>query len=601
MAAGRYQLTTPIMLDPSDSNLTIAGPTRNTAFIRGGVHFCGWSKFVSAGIKKRLSPAAARSVYSALLPSGNLGAFARRGGAASGSAFQNLPAELLMNGSPMALARFPATGWAKVSSVAADGVTATLNMSRRVATANDTWVQGFWSSEWWQTWEPATAAPNTSTVQVGGLATGGTLGPIQVGSRLAVVNALEDLSQPGQYYVDRPNLRVYFYPPASITGALTEVSQIDGYLIDAYQTNQLTLKNLVVQASRGQGVQLYGCTNTGLDTCIVRSTQLEGVLIEAGSSNFVRNCSILDTGSTGIMSIEGTVSTLTPGSDQLTNNSISNPGRMENTCRPGIWIRGVGGNVANNTITNCPGQAIMIEGCNQLVTQNDISHTGKTMNDVGAIYADQNVLNRGNVISSNIIHDSPPVIAPYVGATMNVGVYLDDFSSGFTVMDNIFYNVDIAVLIGGGRFNAVAGNAFTSVTTPVWIDARGMVGETSYFAPGGSYQQQLAAMSSAEMSLFMATYPDFAATVNSPNPALPEGNVIANPYFPSAGIGVQYNDPQYTQPLLSLVNPLYNGNSIFVNPAIGNYNLVPGAQVTTFLPTGAGSTGSASLVIRFAL
>lgn len=597
VAAGRYQLTAPIMLTSTESNLTIQGPSNNTAIISGGVQITAWSKYIPSLIRHRLSPAALRAVYSAAIPSVNLGAFSRRGGAEPGSTFQNQPAELIMGGYPMSLPRFPATGWLRVSSVAPDGVTLTLPAARRVATANDTWVQGFWSTEWWQTWEPATAAANTTSIQVGGLATGSSMGPVTPGARVAIVNTLEDLNQPGQYYIDRVNDRIYFYPPAAINGALTEISALDGYLVDAYQTNGTTLSHLVLQASRGQGVQLYGCTNSGLDGCTVRSTQLEGVLIESGSNNFVVNSNIHDTGSCGILSIEGDVPTLTSGGDRFIDNTITNPGRLENTYRPGIWIRGVGSTVQQNTISHCPSEAIIVGGCNHLVTQNDISHTGQTMNDVGAIYTGQDVRNRGNVISDNILHDIQPVIYPTTGQPLTVGVYLDDFSSGFLVVDNIFYNDSTGVLIGGGQSNTISGDAFDSVTTPVWIDARGTNWESSFFAPGGPYQQQLAAMTPAQMTLFKSTYPDFTAMVTASNPALPAGNSVNNAYFPSAGNGILYLDQSVTVALLGVSNPLYNGNTIFVNPSIGNYNLVPGAQVTTPLPTTAGATGSAIAIV----
>lgn len=597
VASGRYELASPIMLLSSDSNTTIVGPVGNTAIITGGKAVTGWSKFVSPAIKKRLSAAALRAVYSTLVPTGNLGAFSRRGGPEPGTAFQNQPAELVMNGVPMALPRFPATGWMRTTGVAGDGVTATFGSSRRVATSNDTWVQGFWSTEWWQTWEPATSAPAANKIQVGGLANGSPLGPVTVGARIAIVNSLEDLNSPGQYYMDRPNNRVYFYPPNTLSGALTEVSQLDGYLLDAYQTANVTLKNLTFQASRGQGVQLYACTNTGLDSCIVRSTQLEGVCIEAGANNFVVHSNIHDTGSCGILSIEGNIATLTSGGDRFVDNTISNPGRLENTDRPGIWVRGVGATVSQNTIKNCASEAIFIDGCNHQITLNDISNTGQAMNDVGAIYTGQNVLNRGNVISQNIIHDIPAVIIPQTGTPLTVGVYLDDFSSGFTVQNNIFYNVSTGVLIGGGRNNTVAGNAFTQVSTPVWIDARGTNWAAGFYSNGGQFQQEIAAMSAPQLALFKSTYPDFLDMVTTANPSLPANNVVSNPYFPSLGIGVLYLDSSITQGLLSVTNPLYNGNTIFVNPALSNYNLVPGAQVSTPLPTTAGSTGSVQSIV----
>jgi hypothetical protein len=289
--------------------------------------------------------------------------------------------------------------------------------------------------------------------------------------------------------------------------------------------------------------------------------------------------------------MEGDIPTLTSGGDVFNNNSISDAGRMEQTCRPAIWLRDVGATASNNTILDCPGQGIMYEGCNHTITGNDISHTCTTMNDVGAVYTGQNILDRGNVVSMNIIHDIEPVVTPRSGSPLVVGVYLDDLDCDNTIENNIFFNLDIAVLIGGGSCNTVYGNAFDSVTTPVWIDARGMSWDTAYYAAGGSYQTQLSAMTPTELTLFETTYPSFLSMINAANPALPANNVVSNSYFPTPGLSIFYLDPTYTQSLLQVINSLFNGDTIFVNPAQGNYNLVSGANVTTTLPGSAGAVG----------
>ncbi len=471
----------------------------------------------------------------------------------------------------------------------------------RTTATTDAWVQGFWSSDGWETWEPLTGAPTTSQIQVGGLQMASEMGPITTGARFAIVNSLEDLTQPGQYYIDRTGGRLYFYPISSLVSNSAELSQIDGYLYSAYLANNLVFKGLTLQASRGEGVKLYGCTNCGLDTCTVKATQLEGVYLTGGSNNFVKNCIISDTGSCGVLSIEGTVATLTSGGDVITNNMITNPGRMEQTCRPAIWLRNVGATASDNTIMNCSGQGIMFDGCNQTISNNDISHCCTTMNDAGVIYTGRNLLDRGNLVTLNIVHDIQPVVTPRSGSPIVVGVYLDDFSSGYQVTDNIFYNDQIGVLIGGGRSNFVDGNAFDAVATPVWIDARGMSWESSFYAAGGGFQTQIGAMSSAELNLFEATYPDFLNMMNATNPALPQGNTVSHAYFPNTNNTIFYLDPTYTQPLLSVTNPSYNGSAIFTNPADGNYTLVSGAIVTTQLPGSAGAVGIGQVDIHFGL
>ena len=53
------------------------------------------------------------------------------------------------------------------------------------------------------------------------------------------------------------------------------------------------------------------------------------------------------------------------------------------------------------------------------------------------------------------------------------GVYLDDCSSGVTVLGNLFYRVPLCgVMIGGGRDNIVDNNVFVDCVPALHIDAR---------------------------------------------------------------------------------------------------------------------------------
>ena len=54
-------------------------------------------------------------------------------------------------------------------------------------------------------------------------------------------------------------------------------------------------------------------------------------------------------------------------------------------------------------------------------------------------------------------------------------VYLDDEQSGYTVINNTFRDVDVGVLVGGGREHKVSNNTFEGCETAcIHLDNRGM-------------------------------------------------------------------------------------------------------------------------------
>ena len=62
-----------------------------------------------------------------------------------------------------------------------------------------------------------------------------------------------------------------------------------------------------------------------------------------------------------------------------------------------------------------------------------------------------------------------------------MGMYMDDWASGFTVTGNIFYRAGRATLIGGGRDNIVENNLYVECTPSIHLDARGLSWASYYF------------------------------------------------------------------------------------------------------------------------
>jgi hypothetical protein len=106
-----------------------------------------------------------------------------------------------------------------------------------------------------------------------------------------------------------------------------------------------------------------------------------------------------------------------------------------------------------------------------------------------------------------------------------MGVYLDDWASGFTVYGNFFYRAGRAMMIGGGRDNLVENNIFVECAPSVHLDARGL-GWASYFFNGTLTLlfDQLKEMKYQEPP-YSTRYPELL-TLDQGNPAFPMNNRI---------------------------------------------------------------------------
>ena len=103
--------------------------------------------------------------------------------------------------------------------------------------------------------------------------------------------------------------------------------------------------------------------------------------------------------------------------------------------------------------------------------------------DAGAIYAGRNWTSRGTVIESNYIYNLKSRID---SDSWVIGVYLDDQLSGTAVDGNVFRDVDLPVLVGGGRDNRISKNLFiASKSNPIMLDLRGLNWQSAWAAPGG--------------------------------------------------------------------------------------------------------------------
>lgn len=399
-------------------------------------------------------------------------------------------AELFCNDARMTLARWPDTDWATIAEVVDSGPAPWRNHESsgtgtfvysgerpaRWATAPGVWLHGYWCFDWsCQTLrvkeiDPVTHRMTFLVPHHYGIGSGN-----KAARRYHALNLLEEMDQPGEYYIDREAGRLYFIPPVPLSGARVVLSTMKVPVITVQDAAHITLRGLCVETCAGNGIEVKGCESVHIDACAVRNTGRDAIRIEGGMRCRVAGCDVYDTGAAGVALSGGDRPTLTPCGHEAVNNHIYRVSRRQRTHAYHLHLAGVGIRAANNLLHDGPHQAIGLWGNDHVVELNDIHHVGMETDDCGAFYMGRNPSERGSVIRHNYWHD--------IGSTLSHGscaIYFDDGSGGQSVEGNIFVRACGgnfgAVFVHGGHDNIVENNVFIECNKAVaqvpWDDAR---------------------------------------------------------------------------------------------------------------------------------
>ena len=427
--------------------------------------------------------------------------------------------ELFFAGRPMTLARWPNRGWAHIGAATPEKSTDHFafdgDRPTRWAKSPDAWVYGYWTYDWADSYQHvASIDVATHTLRTSPPAPPHYYKP---GQRWRVVNVLEELDEPGEWYLDRMAGILYFWPPAPIRSAEAAVSMLDKPLIAINGASHLKFQDIHFELTRGDAVIMTGGTHDVISHSQFANIGNRAVTIEGGTENGVEDSEIRDTGDGGILLDGGDRKTLTPGGNFAVRNHIHDISRWQRTYSPAILMRGVGNRALGNTIDHAPHNAILVNGNDHLIESNDIHSVAMETGDVGAYYLGRDWTERGNTVRGNFFHN--------LGTGDVNAVYLDDCASGSIITGNVIREAHRGVMIGGGRDNLIAGNKFLGCDMAVHFDARGLGWAHTWFdGTDPTLFDHLRAMP-YQQEPWRSRYPQLL-TLTSDDPAVPKGNVI---------------------------------------------------------------------------
>lgn len=485
IGAGTHNLEQGLELTAEDSGaagkpIVYRAAAEGRARVTGGKTVTGWRKVEDPALLARLASVARGNVVQADLKSQGITDFGRFRSRGFGRPTVPAALELFFQDRPMTLSQWPNAGFEKIAGTpdaARDEHGGTLgklaagfnyegDRPQRWADTSDIWIHGYWAYDWANSYERV-ASIDTQKRLIKTDPPHGNYG-FRTGQRFCFLNILEELDEPGEWYLDRKTGVLYFWPPAPLGRGDVTVSLAEVPLIRMNSASHVQIHGLTFECGRADGIQINGGSDNVVADCTIRHMGNGAVTVNGGTSHGVVNCVIYQMGDGGIALTGGDRKTLTPAHHYARSNHLHHLARWSRCYAPAIAMTGVGIHASNNLIHDHPHCAILFWGNEHLVELNEIHHVCLETGDVGAIYTGRDYTFRGNVIRHNFIHHTGGV------GMGSMGIYMDDCVSGTQIYGNILWKLHRAVFLGGGRDFKVENNIFVDCAPAVELDGRGL-------------------------------------------------------------------------------------------------------------------------------
>ena len=628
---GTYLLKKTFGLNDTDSGGENT-PVTYSSYLNEAVSFTGGisipvekaKKITEETILERLVPGANNHILQINLKSLGINDFGKLTPRGFGRPYQSAPMELFCNNEAMKLSRWPNDSLVRIGKVLDEGsvprngdfsnrggkFTYVVNRPDRWKKADEIWISGFFRYGYADDAVKVAGIDFQNKTITTEQATMYGFGSGRAFNRWYAYNLLEEIDQPGEYYIDRVQGILYFIPPEGKLNSI-ELSLLEEPLVAMENVSNVSFKAITFECARGIGIYIEKGKNNRIENCTIRNlgqvavsvgkgilpfndlqhagtgtpaSRLLGSIMahmydhttfnrEAGTGHVISGCHIYNTGTGGVSLGGGDRLTLEKGNNRVENCRIHDFNRIDRSYKVGINIDGAGNVIRNCEIYNCPGCAILLHGNDHLIELNSIHHAVIDGDDMGAIYYGRDPSEYGNKVQNNFLH--------HIGNEhgMIMAVYHDDGACGMEVTGNIFYKAGSrTIMIGGGNDNIYRNNIFIDCPLAFHLDDRLLGWAKSSLDKDGIFKKRLAAVNYRQAP-YSTAYPKLSSYFED-NPGLPKRNFIDNNVF--VNVKILHNG----NPAWSYIGKCYIscGDPGFVDAGKMNFELNPSSEIFKILP-----------------
>lgn len=468
---------------------------------------------------------------------------------------------------------------------------------QRWTTAEDMYIDGYLETQYSGTWRRVESVdPIQKTIR---LEKGVINSPDR---RWTAVNLLEELDIPGEFYIDRDTLTLYYYPayPLDPEKDVLEYAAMYDPLVDLTGVGHICFEGLTFTQVYGEAVMGNLDHHIRLDGCEISNTGGSGIYLASVTDTEIRNCTVYNTAGNGINlhTYENLASRLglIPCGNVAENNHIYNVGQDMRNMSSGVNASGVGVRIANNLIHLSANMGAGNGGPESVVTHNEMYNLIRDTADAGGIYIGRQWDCYGTQYTFNYLHDFG--IEGFRENEHTSGIFWDDFLSGQTAEHNIIVNdypgTAYGININGGRDLRVRNNIFVGgdyairntdrSNNPDFLNeenSRKMLSDLAAVVTGtNAYSAKYPGMLENYREMTDPGDPDYTGTFNPKNMDF-TGNIMANiQYADEQNQGVYVNgrigsDFKDTVQIQSYLAP---DMSVFVDPAAQDYRITPAGK-----------------------
>ena len=263
-----------------------------------------------------------------------------------------------------------------------------------------------------------------------------------------VWNVREGMHEPGQWYLDRTNEKLVYWPkPGEDITKLTIVAPTKETVVRLEKgANNITLKNLVISCTTtplvagGYGANRFdgAISGNGADNCLFTDLTVANVggfgIKVSGGNVKIEGCEVKNTGAGGI-SFRGTQNGV------ITRNHIHDVGLIYPS-GIALTVGGRGTNINHNEVHATSYIGIRIGGASNIAEYNLIYDVMQQLNDGGQFF----ITGRDNVIRFNFAHEGPGDEEEWAGFfdrgedRFKWAYYMDENSTNCTFENNLALN-----------------------------------------------------------------------------------------------------------------------------------------------------------------